>query len=509
MIDVAQFFKSKPVPDWFRNHEIFKEITLINKVFPAIGLANFSIPAKIDTTEHIAPFIKGLGYAMSTCLLNTRYYIETSCIKKTQLMRDTMQLLNDISEQLEESEQLVKTFATKKGLYLHRNILDVKQKIFAKQGESLFKVYNKINDLAVTRHNVNVTVIDSIAEFKNFSAANVTGDLQIVFASDGIEGAWDILTMSMRGISSCQAWNGSYAKCTIGSVVDPYTAIIYLTAGSKTEYGTKMIRRCVVRFAIDPTTRQPCLFLEFMYPSNHPATTKAFIEAIQSKIGNKISIINKAAKRGNSKLFVPYSKTADLLAKYSKVDDINRKGYHNQSGIFPYRDSYMPYRLAVSTKTLNAYASSNFQLRYLSRAQPHFSKILMPWCTNLIPRILKQVLLDKISPSNYVDTGTYHRDLCFHFFRHKAEITRSIRDQIIKEAKKPGCKQLLVESAPIKSVPLKDRPKPHRKQATAKNIDDTLAIHVMPIITSIFKDVWSQTIKARRRRNASSKSRQP
>ena len=33
-------------------------------------------------------------------------------------------------------------------------------------------------------------------------------DYKIVFSSNGKEGLWDIATMSARGITSCQGWNG-------------------------------------------------------------------------------------------------------------------------------------------------------------------------------------------------------------------------------------------------------------------------------------------------------------
>ena len=65
----------------------------------------------------------------------------------------------------------------------------------------------------------------------------------LVFSTDH----WDIATMSMRGIKSCQSWTGSYRERLTGSIIDPCCAILYLTDGSKTKYGEKMLARHIVR----------------------------------------------------------------------------------------------------------------------------------------------------------------------------------------------------------------------------------------------------------------------
>jgi hypothetical protein len=89
---------------------------------------------------------------------------------------------------------------------------------------------------------------------------------RIVFSSDGDRGLWDISTMSMRGITSCQRWDkdGYHCKKLIGSMLDPYTGIIYLTRGIKTSRGEKMEKRAVVRFILRQN-KTPMLFLERIY----------------------------------------------------------------------------------------------------------------------------------------------------------------------------------------------------------------------------------------------------
>lgn len=72
-------------------------------------------------------------------------------------------------------------------------------------------------------------------------------NLKIVFSSH----PWDIATMSMRGIRSCQAWNKPQKNHLIGSILDPNVAVIYLTDGKPHKnYGPKMLARSVVRLCI-------------------------------------------------------------------------------------------------------------------------------------------------------------------------------------------------------------------------------------------------------------------
>jgi hypothetical protein len=94
---------------------------------------------------------------------------------------------------------------------------------------------------------------------------------KVVFSSD----PWDIATMSMRGVNSCQKWvmRDSYwyrydivhCKRLIGSIIDPCCAIIYVSDGTKTEYGEKMLSRMVVRFIINRETGKGTLFADTLY----------------------------------------------------------------------------------------------------------------------------------------------------------------------------------------------------------------------------------------------------
>jgi hypothetical protein len=108
-----------------------------------------------------------------------------------------------------------------------------------------------------------------VLEFFRFKRDNK--NLRVVFSSDGDAGMWDISTMAMRGINSCQSWSAGRRSNLIGSMIDPCCGIIYLTDNTVSYgYGTNMLHRAVVRYVVHKE-HGPCLFLEKVY-SRTPAT---------------------------------------------------------------------------------------------------------------------------------------------------------------------------------------------------------------------------------------------
>lgn len=72
--------------------------------------------------------------------------------------------------------------------------------------------------------------------------------MDIVFSSDGVEGLWDIATMSMRGVLSCKHWDNTHSKTIVSTITSPFTGIIYFTDGTMTEYGLSMNKRALVHY---------------------------------------------------------------------------------------------------------------------------------------------------------------------------------------------------------------------------------------------------------------------
>jgi len=102
----------------------------------------------------------------------------------------------------------------------------------------------------------------NVLDFFLFRQSN--RQLDVAFSSDNEVGAWDLATMAMRGIHSCQSWTAGRRSNLIGSIIDPCCGIIYLTDNEETQYGSNMLYRSIVRYVVHPKFG-PCLFLERGY----------------------------------------------------------------------------------------------------------------------------------------------------------------------------------------------------------------------------------------------------
>lgn len=522
MIDLETFFKEKPVPEWFKTHALFKDIKEVHKIFPTIGLNNFKIESNLEN-NNTATLVRTLCAGLNT-YINSAYYHFTQQViyqhpnlspkKRNEKYAPAVKLTSQLMQQLSKPQPFIAQFITKQGLYLSKDIIDTDKKIFAKENESLFKVYTKLADFLRKHYNYTLQPLDSIPAFKEYSAHNVNGKMSIVFSSDGLDGAWDLLTMSMRGISSCQGWTGQYKNCTIGSVVDPFTAIMYLTSGSKTEHGSKMIRRCIVRFVVDSLVKRPCIFLEYMYPGEHVATLKAFKDAIRSKLGDRFPIIDQRNSTSN-RYYVPYSETTSLLVKHGNKEYANLRGYHNQYGILPYRDTFMEYKI----KELSNSEITKFE----PIKTGHLNKMIDMFAENtnisdtyitLIKNAIDTEVFSKIDAATCCgDIGQYTRRACINYFSNKLKIGKSILNTIQSSMKENKDKSIFIPGVPFAPAPKVIKSLGKKVKAPAKKvkikevvivpevvkvtetIDAIVDSQIMPVISQIFKSAWQAMAK--------------
>lgn len=174
---------------------------------------------------------------------------------------------------------------------------------------------------------------------------------RIVFSSAGNKGLWDIATMSMRGISSCQRWdydNGySHERKLVGSMLDPYCGIIYITTGTKTKLGEKMTKRAVVRFVIDGN--KPYLFIERVYGirynnnrERYDAGLQRYIEPTYENTEKNISDIFVAflKSKTENKFEVEYKTTITTATRKVAIPQFPRLPEHEYQS---YRDSGISY----------------------------------------------------------------------------------------------------------------------------------------------------------------------
>lgn len=174
---------------------------------------------------------------------------------------------------------------------------------------------------------------------------------KVVFASGGNKGYWDIATMSMRGITSCMKWEGStHATKLVGSIIDPYAGIIYLTDGTKTDKGEKMIARAVVRLVVCDNDKRNggklALFLEQAYLSNGIKNidgvvgniTAIFTSFLHEKTSGAYTIVSNEDNDYDSNVSIP------MTEPIKSILEINGHQYEDDSHpSLSYRDSNLEY----------------------------------------------------------------------------------------------------------------------------------------------------------------------
>lgn len=170
---------------------------------------------------------------------------------------------------------------------------------------------------------------------------------KVVFTSDGYTGLWDLATMSMRGALSCMHWQSHHCSHLIGSMVDPFCGIIYITDGSITEYGISMLKRALVRVAVRDH-REPFIFIDKIYSvarnknplvyhvnrdSHATETYKVFENFLKSKVKIPVYSVGRT---------LPYSYLHNSFIPQATI--VSQLGWNQQSLI----DCGIPYGRGVS-----------------------------------------------------------------------------------------------------------------------------------------------------------------
>ena len=241
---MQEFLKNEKLPKFIINNKTLKSIDKISKVFPSIGLVNSKEECIIDNIDIAKETGYKLAYKLTSLLLG-----KSSKSKLYHLSGERCKQLHNwiaiFSYMMTEYKSFVRLNNGLITLKLFEDIKNGDEILFRKE-ESLFKVYNKIKiKIKNLKAGIVLPELDSIAEFKRFSIDNVPSKkYHIVFSSVDCDGLWDIATMSMRGITSCQKWSGKYKQALIGSLIDPFVGIMYLTSGSDVNgLGSRMMKR--------------------------------------------------------------------------------------------------------------------------------------------------------------------------------------------------------------------------------------------------------------------------
>ena len=340
-------YLNKKLPAKIREHLIFKAFEP-EKIFPKIGLANskkslnkkslskYSKNFAINYIEIVKHEISGIirDFPNTNCCYYHKYdnyggYTRILDNDKLLQRKNLLKVLKSLYYELKNNpNSFISTVRNRIKFKIPKTI--EAGGFVLKQGKSLKEEYLRLS------HSVRLRFAIKI----DFPNTDVNSDLflntkNIVFSSDGKEGLWDIATMSMRGIRSCQRWNSSHSRCLIGSMIDPYLGVLYLTKG-KTKYGSKMVYRAVIRFVLRKTDNKPAIMIERIYPFDYDSYGKSktahiynlFSDFIKEKTKNKYPIVNGQTDSDVRKYFIPLSEPVEYLKNDEKS----------------YRDSEVPYK---------------------------------------------------------------------------------------------------------------------------------------------------------------------
>ncbi len=387
MISITDLFQAQKYPKWISENPVFSKIDAVRKIFPTIDLPNFEDKIVVDNVKEIATFANSLLDLISDYMHERTGKLQKFAKKakvgkkRQERLEFLLSVMQDLAKSLRNNKGafLVSLPTGKVNLSLPEDLV-YKDVVFMKKGAGLFKIYEKINSLLKVDKFLELPNLSQAYQFKNFSSINMPAKETFVkFSAEGGDGIWDIATMSMRGVSSCQTWDqgsGNGAK-VIGSMIDPFTGIIYLTTGSiANQFGTTMVRRCIVRYVLEKPSKKPFLLLERMYPAYDKPSLDCFVNSLKKRIPNipvyYTTEVGERASSTGSKLSASFIPLSDELKKLEDryypycdsglafkddSDCVFAKSPQNVSSLFKSR---MP---AILAKTIKSSAFTQANLR--------------------------------------------------------------------------------------------------------------------------------------------------
>jgi hypothetical protein len=295
----------KPYPAWIKSHRVFKSLSKIDKIFPRIGLPNFTEQIVVYPTESVKANARQVvrfalsEFALKVQDLKTKLAAELTVNgrERNEKCNATQSAINIINALLHScsNKELTSIIEGKVGITLPCDVFSgASSTPVFKKGEAFFKVLNKINlvlNEIIPGYKINY---EADMYFKEYSKLNLPSkELTMTFASTGPEGAWDIATASMRGIASCQTWTAAQSRGLIGSISSKYVGIVYVSGTTDyPPYGKQMMFRTLIRLVVNRNTGAPVLYMDSMYPSYNPDIYAAFKAIIEARSGLKVYSAN-------------------------------------------------------------------------------------------------------------------------------------------------------------------------------------------------------------------------
>lgn len=423
--DIKELLRAKKLPKWMTSHQSFKALTKINKVFPSIGLINCSEPCD---------FHGNFAYESAKTLLNSvkRELNNLFDICETQQYYDLCSIIEQFDTLVvDRIEDFIRFTKGKISIKLPE-VITVQDVVKYAKNIDLDALYILLNAEFSNRGFI-LAKISSLIGHKEFHANNQSVDkASIAFSSSGIQGLWDIATMSMRGIRSCIRWEGQHKLTLIGSIADPFTGVIYLATNKKEKLGSQMVKRCVVRFVIDGRTNTPYLLIDRMYPSLDERVLRAFTDFIVRKTSDRLPIHYGPTIKADL-LEHSYIPKAPAIANLAE-------------NILPYRDTKIP--IGRKPSRISDRKQANIRIKQhnfatgINKAINHLNcvnaitddqiKLVLNDATIqfLVPeygRSIAEYLYDTCeNDSQFQSSDEYLKRLCYAFFADKRNIAKSV-----------------------------------------------------------------------------------
>jgi hypothetical protein len=389
--------KAKPLPGFILKNKNFLRIKKVSKVFPSLGLTNFAEKSNVanesamqDATALFSSILGGLYNFSFYAKYDQLYYsneIASTDVDKIKILGTNISLVYYALRYKNSQVIKVDPKTNKITLRLPEDIGPFKK------DQSLFKVYTQLMqgtvDLKKSIPNLanSMPRLEDFPAFIAFSSNNIaSGSYDVVFSSDGVDGLWDIATMSMRGIESCQSWDGAFKSRLIGSMCDPYVGIIYLTNNkSYNKYGPRMVRRCVVKFLINKETSNPVISLDRMYPEYSQDVANDFLTKIKSKVSSDVEVKYLYQQPINNYI-MPYNKIYNSLT----------------AGTRPYEDTKFTHGNLISKEALS-------NRRKVIAKKNKISKIFQSACSSVLQK--KEDLLSASANKKYQSSSDVYNGL--------------------------------------------------------------------------------------------------
>ena len=432
-ISLQQLAKEKSLPVWMTKHPVFKSIDKIEKVFPNIGLPNCSEPCGLIGNFALEEAKKLLAAMVGEIRAPLDFFAANDYIDQISIIEQFDTLFCD------RANDFISYAKGEIVLKLPEDII-VNGIVRYNKNTPLFAVYAQLA-YDFSRLGGILPMLEKLSGYKDFNMNNVSSDnSSIVFSSDGVDGLWDIATMSMRGISSCVRWAGPHKLTLIGSIADPFTGIIYLTSGKNYgKYGSRMIKRCIVRFVIDSQKEQPYLLIDRMYPSLSDNVLKIFTDFLISKTGLEVYFGPRIPGKILSTSYIPRKSINDKLSektltyrdtkipigkipsKVSERKDLNIKvKQHNL--LFKMKQA-TPYLQCIQAITDNTTAN-------LVRTAD-FQYLITEYSTSLLNNIANKC------PAKHLESSSEHiKRMCYYFLANKNSIIKTENEKFIRVLKK-------------------------------------------------------------------------